>query len=654
MPRAMIILAALLMASATLAQPQLLDPDEARELVASADESAYKGADRLILFDRSVVEVEDSGLSHRFEHRLIKVLEPGGARALRALRFDYDPTSNDVQVLGVRIHRADSTTVDVDPADMVDTTAPASMIYWGARMKVLGIPALAPGDALESLAYTKGFLIAYLYADDEERFIPPMRGHFYDVVTFQGNQPFVEKSYELRLPKDKPLQYTVYNGEVASSLSFDEEHFVYRFWREDMPAIEREPRMPDLTDIAPKVVMATAEDWEAKSRWFYETNEWVFESNEDIDAKVREITRGLSEDEAIAALLHWVAQNIRYSGLTMGEGEGYTIHPSSMTFEDRCGVCKDIAGILVTMLRVAGFETYAAMTMAGARVEAVPADQFNHCVVALKKDDGDYLMLDPTWAPWNNPLWSRWEGEQHFVIGTPWGETRMMIPAFGPEENQMDVVSRAKLSADGNLEGSFTLTGKGIGDGSLRGVRANRPAKDMRRYLEGWMRRLSPRAELLDFKISDHRDFTIDTEIQLEYRVPNFATDLGADMRFVSPAMLLVAEFGTLNRLATAPDSEERTHPAFLWAPQTVVIDEELTLPKKYEAETPSDEESPGQAASASLDWKLDGRKLSLSASATLGRRLVEAKDWHEVYKARSMFADGAETEILLRGEGSK
>ncbi len=654
MPRAMIILAALLLATAAVAQPQLLPPDEARTLIDEADAAPYEGADRLVLFDRSTVEVEDSGLSHRYEHRLIKVLEPGGARALRALRFDYDPTSNDVQVLGVRIHRADSTVVDVDATDLVDTTAPASMIYWGARMKVLGVPALSPGDALESLSYTKGFLIAYLYQDDEERFIPPMRGHFYDVVTFQGGQPFLEKSYELRLPKNKPLQYTVYNGEVASSLSFGEEHFIYKFWREDMPAVSREARMPDLSDVVPKVVMATAEDWEAKSRWFYETNEWVFESNDEIDAKVREIIRGLDEDEAIAALLHWVAQNIRYSGLSMGQGEGYTIHPSSMTFEDRCGVCKDIAGMLVTMLRVAGFETYAAMTMAGARVEAVPADQFNHCVVALKKEDGDFLMLDPTWAPWNNPLWSRWEGEQHFVIGTPWGETRMQIPAFGPEENQMDLLSRARLAADGTLEGRFTLTGKGIADGRLRGARADRPVKDLHRYLEGWLRRLSPRAELLDFELSDHRDFTRDTELILEYRVPGYAEDLGEAMRLHSPAMLLVGENGALNRLAGAPNMEERSHPAFMWAPQTVAVDEELTLPKKYEAEAPDDEESSGQAASASLDWELDGRKLSLSATATLGRRLVEAEDWPEVHEARSVFAEGAQAQILLSGEGSK
>jgi hypothetical protein len=338
----------------------------------------------------------------------------------------------------------------------------------------------------------------------------------------------------------------------------------------------------------------------------------------------------------------------------MGEGEGYTIHPSSMTFEDRCGVCKDIAGILITMLRVAGFETYAAMTMAGSRVEAVPADQFNHCVVALKKEDGDYLMLDPTWAPWNNPLWSRWEGEQHFVIGTPWGETRMSIPAFGPEENQLDIVSRAKLNSDGDLEGSFTLVGKGIADGRLRGARADRPVSQLHRYFAGWIRRLSPRAELLDFKLSDHRDFTRDSELVLKYRVPAYALNFDDALRFRSPALALVGDYATLNRLAGAPDTEEREYPLFMWAPQTVGVNEELILPKKYEAEAPSDEESSGQAASASLDWELDGHTLSLVASATLGQRLVEIENYSEVLDAKRVFKEGAETDILIRNERSE
>jgi hypothetical protein len=44
---------------------------------------------------------------------------------------------------------------------------------------------------------------------------------------------------------------------------------------------------------------------------------------------------------------------------------------------------------------------------------AIPADQFNHCVVAVKKTDGSFVMLDPTWSPFNMELWSRAESEQY-------------------------------------------------------------------------------------------------------------------------------------------------------------------------------------------------------------------------------------------------
>jgi len=410
--------------------------------------------------------------------------------------------------------------------------------------------------------------------------------------------------------------------------------------------------MPDLTDVVPKVVMATAENWEAKSRWFYETNEWVFDSNPEIDEKVREITRGLDEDESVAALLHWVAQNIRYSGLKMEEGEGYTIHPSAMTFSDRCGVCKDIAGMLVTMLRVAGFETYAAMTMAGARVEAVPADQFNHCVVALKKKDGDYLMLDPTWAPWNNPLWSRWEGEQHFVIGTPWGESRMMIPAFTPEQNRMLIESEATLNENGALKGTLTFTGSGIADGRLRGVLGDHPIAERERYLQGWLARIAPGARLVDWEMSDHRDFTRDTQLTLKYEVPAYADARGERLSFVSPALALSADNGLLNRLAGAPRGEERHWDLFMWGPQALVVEETITLPKKLEVDPPDDLDQPGDWASARRAWTVDGRKLTLEAEAVLARRMIPVEHYEEVREAAESFAEGAELTLVAAREG--
>lgn len=79
----------------------------------------------------------------------------------------------------------------------------------------------------------------------------------------------------------------------------------------------------------------------------------------------------------------------------MGKGEGFTLHNLKMNYTDRCGVCKDIAGTLIAFLRMAGFEAFPAMTMAGSRVETIPADHFNHCVAVVKLSDGTMMPLDP-------------------------------------------------------------------------------------------------------------------------------------------------------------------------------------------------------------------------------------------------------------------
>jgi hypothetical protein len=291
-------------------------------------------------------------------------------------------------------------------------------------------------------------------------------------------------------------------------------------------------------------------------------------------------------------------------------------------------VCKDIAGMLVTMLRSCGYNTYAAMTMAGARVEEVPADQFNHCVVALKQENGEYLMLDPTWAPWNNPVWSRWEGEQHYVIGSPEGEELSAIRAFAPEENLMAIKSDARMLKDGTLEGTFEMEGQGISDGRLRGVRGYRPKADVEAYLEGWLGRISDRAELLGYTLSDHRDFTRNTTLRVEYRVPHFVDIFEDEMVFKSPGLLMVADNGAILRMAGFPDSEEREYPVFMWAPQSVTLDETISLPRDFEVESPEDWSKEESLASASLAWEAAGRRLRLTAEASLGRRLIPLDDY--------------------------
>lgn len=629
--------------------------DPLRDLIqAAGDAERYPDAAAVVVFDSTNLLMEPTGLTHVVSHTLTKILTPKGIKKLRALRFDYDPASNVIELRYVRVHRKDGAVEDVSLSAVHDLYAPARWIRWGGRMKLLPIPPLEVGDAVEVETYKKGFQIAYLGQpnEDEERYIPPMRGHFYDVVLFGGQYPMVEKAYVLRVPNDKPAQYEVYNGEVFASFYFDDDHLVYTFWKKDLEPIPEQKRQPDASDFVTKVVLATVKDWPEKSRWFFETNEPIFDMNQEIQAKVEEITRGLRTDSLrIAAILHWTAQNIRYSGITMGKGEGYTIHPSTMTFRDRCGVCKDIAGMCVGMLRAAGYTVYPAMTMAGARVEHVPADQFNHCVVALKKPDGTFWMIDPTWAAWGWDIWSLAEGEQHYVIGSPEGEDRAIIRTFTADESQTHVTARWKANANGDLVGTIRAAGTGYGETRLRRAAGDTPLADRRQMIEEWLSKISPAAKLKSYKVGDPLDFHKPVEFSLEVELPGYACASPGLLTMASPGLKLIVENNRPFNIVLDLKDEERKAPAHLWVTREIYLDEEVILPSGLRLVAPTDPaQADGEVAAfrQNISWKRG--RLKNESSYRQAKRTVSPEEYAQLIDAQELMKKRADAIWTFRG----
>lgn len=630
-------------APALAQQPTAPADDEAlRGLIARAGTSADHPAQHLVTVLRwTDVEVEPTGLGHVRERTVVKCLDAPGAARLARIRLDYDPASNVIELEQARILRADGTVETLSPEDAVDLPQPQRAIYWGPRMKLLQVPRLEPGDALETLTYRKGFQIAYLgdLAQGDERYIPPMRGHFYDVVTFQESHPVVLRYYEVRTPRDKPLQYEVYNGGVESYVSFADDHLLYSFWKEDLEPFEREPRSVDFQDVTPKVVMATVEDWKAKSRWFAEVNADQFEANEEIRAFTDRLIADAGTDrEKIAAITHWVANNIRYSGVSMGEGEGYTLHPGPMIWKNRAGVCKDKAGMAITMLRAAGFDVWPAMTMAGSRVERIPADQFNHCVTAIRQNDGDFLLVDPTWVPFSMELWSSAEGEQEVLVGTPEGEELIETPSFVPRDHHLLVQSEAELLADGSLRGTLTITGHGYSDQRVRRTLIQgHAAADRQAWLEEIVSGIAPgaRVEPVTLSYDELTDLGKPLSLEIRYEVPDFAV-VGDDVIAFSPptARHLITDGGIAPYLGldTPP---ERKYPMLIWAPRMRVTDETIRLPENFEiGHLPAPRTIDGAAARLETRFQTDGpRTLAFHSELEIKKREIPVCEQETVRK---------------------
>ena len=477
----------------------------------------YAGSNTITLFDSTGVYMEESGLSHVVTHKCIEMNSFKGCSDYSTYKIDYDPLSAYCDIERVLVHRDETGVTDTllwpgrdGNIKVYDYVAPARMIYWGASQKMVQIGRLNLGDKLEVWTYKKGYTYALLQdehpslngtfaalPDDDARYVPPMKGHYYDIVPFWSDQPVKHKVYQLNILDSKNVQYKVYNGEldIKRETADEEGRSLYTFTnKEDIMPLQREPRALANNDIQCKLLLSTSPDWEAKSRWFFGVNEdyGSFKPTPAVQKKVNEILRGCrTEMDSISALTHWVADNIRYAGISMGPGEGFTLHNQEMNYTDRCGVCKDKASTLIGFLRAAGFKAYAAMTMAGERIDRIPADQFNHSVCAVQLRNGKFEMLDPTWVPNVRELWSSAEQQQGYLIGTAEGCDLMETPISPAEKHYIRIIGESSIDMDGTLTGTFTVSAEGQSDATVRYL-FDEPMSEWRSSLELQLLQIAP------------------------------------------------------------------------------------------------------------------------------------------------------------------
>ena len=618
-------------------------PEDLKSKAAYADK--FQSADQVVLSDSTSVTVAPTGSGTFAIYKAILVNNHRGAMANRIIRYDYDPLTAHAQFEYVRIHKASGETVSIDVTKTCDYTAPARMIYWGARQIMIEVGRLEEGDILEYKIDKKGFTYALLAdngsgaasgtaegSEDDSRFIPPMKGEFYDIVPFWCNEPTLRKVYRVSIPEEKNLQYKFYQGECESKVENAEGRNIYTFAVNDATPFVKEPNMVDLFDAAPKLMMSTTPHWKDKSLWFNKTNEdyGSFNAYEPAQKKVNEIIAGKeTEMEKIAALTHWVADNIRYSGITMGEGEGFTLHNTVMNYTDRCGVCKDIAGSLISFLRMAGFEAYPAMTMAGSRVEAIPADHFNHCVAVVKLSNGTYMPLDPTWVPFCRELWSSAEQQQNYLPGVPEGSDLCITPTSAPENHYFRIKAENTLDENGTLTGTMVISAEGQTDLRVRRPFTTGWQSDWKNYIENQLIAVSPKAQLTSVDWGENpKDYqAAPIQITVTYTIPDYAVSTN-DEFLVKPISMgsIFATVRSYERINTS--AAEKKYGFKDGCSRLVEFDETIVLPKGMKLVNAKSDSMESAAADFNGYIRQKKNRIEIHQQLSLKKRVYEAADW--------------------------
>jgi hypothetical protein len=264
-------------------------------------------------------------------------------------------------------------------------------------------------------------------------------------------------------------------------------------------------------------------------------------------------------------------------------------------------------------------------------------------------------MLDPTWVPFNNDIWSKLETEQQFLVGHPRGVDLREIRYSPPEESPLVATHDAELGADGTLTGRVRIEGRGAADGRLRrSVQQNRK-RALEDVVAEMLARMGPAVQITRLKHRVVDDFAGDMWLEVEYRIPGFALQVGEGLEFCPPAANALKDHPLLFRAGSVDWAKERKTDVFLYYTQRLDITEKIRIPAGYHLDTPPQLAAVDETFAAfAAEVEQRGRTLNLHARTDVRRRQIPPSGYEGFKKAIDALDGYAGTSLRIAKGGAR
>ena len=554
----------------------LVDPRPVMAAAAEITPEKYTNSDSAIVEEKSVRDYHADGTGQQQDEIFTKVLTEKGKRGNRQLSLFFMLPYWTVEVAKLEVIQPDGKTIPVDVAanskESIDTSQMAENIYDpNNRVLSVNIPQLDVDDVVHVVA-----------REVIHRSIMP--DEFDDENIFEGNSYIRHWSYVVHAPTNLPLASIGLRDEIPGTISSSTQTnggtIVYDWEVTNVPRMFDEPGMPPDDQVLQRLFVSTVPSWQDVSKWYWNLSlphlEKITPEMQQTNAVL--IANQPTDLDKVKALFYYVSKNIRYMGLTPEKDRpGFEPHDVSLTFEKKYGVCRDKAGLLVEMLRLAGFKAYPVLINIGAKRDPrVPQPAFNHAIVCVELEPGQYTLMDPTDEN-TRDLLPLHDCNRSYLVCRPEGETLLVSPVPPVDKHLLLVTTTGALDADGVLDATSEFSFEGVNDDNYRNLFAQSRPDERRRFFEGRLKEALPGLKLTSLKITP--DNILDTSVPLHAELKYTATGLTANGAGKSVVSLpwIANDLGVANRvLIGSAGLEKRKYP--LDTELTCGVREEMSL----------------------------------------------------------------------------
>ncbi|EKD69387.1 MAG: transglutaminase protein [uncultured bacterium] len=599
-------------------------PDVMEILSKVPDKSKFPNAGGYVIKDEDIYTLNGDGTYNVVSHYIFKIFEDRAVDGNISTGYAFERES--AKILMGRTIAEDGSVYNLDQKEIKEGDMFRGAQFYSNTYKIMSatLPNVKKGSIIE-------------YKIERNIFKPIIEGYFTPAIYFGSTEPAYEIRLEVRMPKGKKLQWIAKNFDRIFDKNFESikdsakpeitEHANYDsyvFKANDVPEIIQEPFMPPVKDVVPRVQCSAYENWDKIYEWDIQnlgTN--MSQVSDELKKKAAELTKNCgTNDEKVAAIYHYVQQEIRYISIKGDVVAGRAGHPAKQVFENKYGDCTDKSILMGAMLGAVGITCYPAALLAGGGDwdPEVAHIHSNHKISFLSYDSKE-IFLDSTSQNTRFPFFRADDHGRNCLVS----QARRMVRSAMPLSNN-------KLRCDAVIgeDGSITVSGRRELDGHLESnVRGRNKSLKESEIKDNFKRALNltlPGVELKSLNYTDLMDLNKPLVETFEYKAPNAVITAGELILFAVPGYNL-----KFNEVSL----EERNYPidyAHLTNNEMVY---NFTLPKGYKVKyLPARIEVENKYMLYRAEFAKSGEdKVVFSDKLERKARMVDPADYH-AYKA--------------------
>jgi transglutaminase-like putative cysteine protease len=367
-------------------QPSWVKDAQYSQETPQASTSSTTGALKL-LRDNQLRVVNKS--TERYFRDVIKITSPTGLEDFSEIKFEFDPSYEQLVIHYIQIRRGDATINALNQEEIKVIQQESELnerLYNGRLSALVFLKDVRVGD-----------IIDYAFSINGDN--PVLGGRFAHNLFLSGTYPVQALRYRLLWPSNRTLHYKSLNNDKDPLITNNGEEIEYLWEQQDVSPPDYEDGTPSWFSPYPMVQLSEFSSWEEVVNWsiplFNKDGALSPALLKQIDSWEREF----KEPEArLLTALRFVQDEVRYLGIESGPYSHQPTGPSKV-FERRFGDCKDKSLLLSTLLNRMGIEAYPALVNTDAlhlldKWQPTPY-AFDHVIVEVKLNGKSY-WFDPT------------------------------------------------------------------------------------------------------------------------------------------------------------------------------------------------------------------------------------------------------------------